>query len=208
MKTNEHLETTEQEEQQDTCAQTRAHESKSNDENESENKSNDVEVVTGEIVENDENLPSEEVEEPSYDLQDIVNPKQYAFLVAIQQTGGNVTRACEAAEIGHRTHYDWLNRDPVYTQVYQKQFERSKDVLEARALERAADGIDDPVFYQGQVVGHRKVYSDNLLMFLLKSRDDKYKDKGGGQGNVGVFGGGDVKIQFNIPRPPEQKRGN
>jgi hypothetical protein len=30
------------------------------------------------------------------------------------------------------------------------------------------DGVHEPVFWEGQVVGYRRRYSDTLLMFLLK----------------------------------------
>ena len=38
--------------------------------------------------------------------------------------------------------------------------------------------MEEPVFYQGEVVGSVRKFSDTLLMFLLKgNRPDKYKDR-------------------------------
>ncbi len=37
-------------------------------------------------------------------------------------------------------------------------------------MRRAKDGVAEPVFYQGQVVGETRRYSDTLAMFILKSK--------------------------------------
>ena len=44
------------------------------------------------------------------------------------------------------------------------------DELEAEARRRAVQGVRQPVFHQGKVVGHIRKYSDLLLIFLLKHR--------------------------------------
>ncbi len=137
-----------------------------------------------------------------YNIRDISHPKKRALLNALLETGGNVTRSADAAKVDRRTHYDWLDKDPVYVQVFKKCKERAIDVLEAEAIRRAAEGVNEPVYYQGEVVGERKVYSDLLLMFLMKKLDPSYKDSH--QQNVGIFGKeGQFKIEFNIPRPEE-----
>ena len=38
-------------------------------------------------------------------------------------------------------------------------------------LERAIRGVDVPVFFRGEIVGEKRVYSDNLAMFLLRHLD-------------------------------------
>jgi hypothetical protein len=43
-------------------------------------------------------------------------------------------------------------------------------MLEDEAKRRAHDGIDEPVFYQGEKCGVVRKYSDNLLIFMLKAR--------------------------------------
>ena len=37
-------------------------------------------------------------------------------------------------------------------------------------MRRAKDGVPEPVFYQGQVVGETRRFSDTLAMFILKSK--------------------------------------
>ena len=37
-------------------------------------------------------------------------------------------------------------------------------------MRRAKDGVPEPVFHQGRVVGETRRFSDTLAMFILKSR--------------------------------------
>lgn len=41
--------------------------------------------------------------------------------------------------------------------------------IEVSAFNRARDGVEKPVFYQGEQVGTTKEYSDSLTIFMLKS---------------------------------------
>lgn len=43
-------------------------------------------------------------------------------------------------------------------------------MLEDEARRRAVDGVDEPVFQGGELVGHVRRYSDRLLEFLLRGR--------------------------------------
>src|SRR5215213_4526579 len=94
---------------------------------------------------------------------------------------GNVTRACQAAQVGRRTVYDWQEQDEAFVQAYRQAELESTEVLEAEAFRRAHDGVERelPVFYQGEIVGSRveQHYSDTLLIFLLKARNPaKYRE--------------------------------
>jgi len=65
--------------------------------------------------------------------------------------------------------------------------EEQADLIEQTALERALQGVDKPVWFQGEQVGTDKQYDNNLLITMLKAaKPEKYKDrkevtgKGGG----------------------------
>lgn len=52
------------------------------------------------------------------------------------------------------------------------------DLLEEEAFHRAVEGRDVEIYYKGEKVGTKKIYSDRLLAFLLKGAfPDKYKDR-------------------------------
>jgi hypothetical protein len=44
-------------------------------------------------------------------------------------------------------------------------------ILADCAFERAIAGVAQPVFYKGEIVGERRVYSDSLLMFQMRYKD-------------------------------------
>ena len=69
-------------------------------------------------------------------------------------------------------------------------------MLEAEARRRAAIGVDEPVFYKGEVVGHIRKYSDTLLMFLLKAHwPEKFRENVSIDQRVSGRDGGPVKTE-------------
>lgn len=121
-----------------------------------------------------------------------VQPKK-RLLAAYAKTG-NVTIACLAAKVSRNSHYRWLETDPTYQKAFDLAQREADDYLEAEARRRALDGIDEPVIYQGELMGEKveyndtpeknhfipltvKKYSDTLLIFLMKgARPEKYRD--------------------------------
>ncbi len=69
------------------------------------------------------------------------------------------------------------------------------DVLIEEARRRAVDGVLDPVFFKGAIVGHVRKYSDPLLQMLLRgARPDTYRENARG---------GDMNVNFGIAVLPE-----
>ena len=130
----------------------------------------------------------------------IQHAKKRAFLAAYAKCG-TVTHAAEAAGIDRSSHTHWMHSDPEYVQAFELAKQMAIESLEAEARRRATLGVDDPVFYQGEVVGHRKVYSDNLLMFLLKgAAPAKYRERA----EITGAGGRPIRVELSIPRPAEE----
>lgn len=108
---------------------------------------------------------------------EVAHPRKVAFLAAYAELG-NVRDAAEIAGVSRRIHYAWLDGDGDYAAAFEDAREAAADVLERSALERAVAGIDEPVFYKGEVVGSIKRYSDSLLMFLLRGvRPEKFRER-------------------------------
>lgn len=98
------------------------------------------------------------------------------MLAALAETG-NISRAAEAAGIDRKTHYRWC-AEPEYAALAEDAMEQAADKLEEEARRRAHDGVDEPVFYQGEVCGTVRKYSDTLLIFLLKgAKPDKFRER-------------------------------
>lgn len=103
--------------------------------------------------------------------------KKAAFLAAYRETGG-VRSACKAAEISTSSPYRWLSSDEQFAKDYAKAQLESASVLEEEARRRALKGTLEPIYFKDQCVGHKRRYSDTLLIFLLKANHpSKFGDK-------------------------------
>lgn len=103
--------------------------------------------------------------------------KEAAFLDGLRD-GLSVTASCIDAGISRRTAYEWRDADDEFRKRWDEAVEEGTDRLEDEAQRRARDGVTEPVFYKGDIVGHVQRHSDTLMIFLLKARrPDKYKDR-------------------------------
>ena len=100
------------------------------------------------------------------------------FLASLASTG-NVGLSVSAAGVGRSTVYDWREKDEGFAQEWESALGAAADVLEAEARRRAAKGILEPVFYQGEKVGTVRKYSDLLLIFLMKAANRRRFDPDG-----------------------------
>ena len=110
------------------------------------------------------------------------------FLEAFALTG-NVSESAKAAGVGRSTVYDARESDKAFAAAWDEAEEDAADRLERVALERAVDGVAEPVYYKGQLAGAVRRYSDTLLIFLLKARrPEKFRERYDHQhsGSVGI----------------------
>lgn len=103
--------------------------------------------------------------------------KREAFLAELARRG-NVSDACRAVDAPRQTMYDWRETDPAFAAAWDAALDEAADRMEREAFRRAVEGVDEPVFYQGDEVGSVRKYSDTLLIFLLKAaRPEKYRER-------------------------------
>jgi hypothetical protein len=50
------------------------------------------------------------------------------------------------------------------------------DCIEQEAIRRGRDGVEKDVYYKGEIVGTEIVYSDSLLLSVLKSKKPEYRE--------------------------------
>lgn len=99
-----------------------------------------------------------------------------AFIKAMRLMG-NVSKAASFAGVSRQTPYQEYDRDPAFAKAWRDAEEAACDRLEAEAWRRAHDGIDKPVFHQGEQCGVIREYSDGLMTLLLKAlRPKKFRD--------------------------------
>lgn len=111
------------------------------------------------------------------------------ILLDMLATGKSVYKAAAAAGIGRSTAYEWRDSDPEFKARWEEALEAGIDAMEDEAHRRAVEGVDEPVFYQGEVCGEVRKYSDTLLIFQLKARrPEKYRE------NVDVNHRGNINV--------------
>jgi len=102
--------------------------------------------------------------------------KQRGFLAVLAQCC-NVGKSCAHAGIDRSTAYLWREKDPAFAAAWDKALKIGVSALEDEVHRRAFEGNEEPVFWQGEICGQVKKYSDTLAIFLLKAHaPDKYRD--------------------------------
>ncbi len=108
---------------------------------------------------------------------------QTLFLEMFRKTG-IITDSCQYANIARNTFYGWLEHDETFSLQYHQAEQEASDMLEHLILTRVLNGAKKPVVSMGKIVRDDDgkplmeiVYSDQLLMFLAKARNPKFREK-------------------------------
>lgn len=117
------------------------------------------------------------MDEQPKEIDKITHIKKSAFLVAYSQCG-SISGAAKAAKVARFSHYKWMQSDTDYARAFEEAHVIATDALEEEARRRGALGVLEPIYYLGKKVGTKRVYSDTLLIFLLKGNNpEKFKDR-------------------------------
>lgn len=104
-------------------------------------------------------------------------PWKRTFLAALAAEG-TVVAAAKAAGRNRSYCYEAREADAAFARAWDEIDGAVADALEAEAIRRAQNGVDRDVYYQGQVVGQERQFSDSLLQFLLRGkRPEVYADR-------------------------------
>ena len=91
---------------------------------------------------------------------------------------GNITWSAKRAGIDRGLVYTWQEESDQFAAAFREADLKATEVLEREAWRRANEGIAEPVYQHGKLVGTIQRYSDNLLMFLLRARaPERYRDR-------------------------------
>lgn len=101
------------------------------------------------------------------------------FLKALSSTG-SVALAAKRAGLSVEALHGQRESDSDFAERWRQAEALATIALEMEARRRAVDGVEEPVFYQGQKIGVVRRYSDALLSLLLRgSRPEKFRERGG-----------------------------
>lgn len=99
----------------------------------------------------------------------------YLKYLAVLRSTGSHSLAQRASGILNRIVRYTESASELIMKLKDDALDENSNYLEDEARRRAVEGVEEPVFYQGDVVGHVKKYSDDLLKLLLKAnRREKY----------------------------------
>lgn len=118
----------------------------------------------------------------------VTEPKKRAFVLALAQLG-NRTRAARAIGISTVTVWQWRRDDDAFRAACVAAMECASELMEDELYRRACEGVLEPVFQGGELVGSVRRYSDTLLIFGLKgAMPEKYADRQKIQHEVDIVG--------------------
>jgi len=113
----------------------------------------------------------------------------------LQQNCGDMLAACKAVGVSLIFVRTWLKDDAKVRDRLKEAEQVGTQGLVSAAIKRAVNGVEEDVYYQGDVVGTKTNYSDGLLQTLLKAKIDEFKP-----GAEAVGGGITVNIANVMPR--------
>lgn len=128
------------------------------------------------------------------------------FLKALA-LGWSVTYAANAANLGYRTVHKMRQDDPEFAAAWANAVEQAKDRTLDEVKRRAIDGVLEPVYHQGAVVGEIRKYSDTLLALKAKAEHPQYNTSMSMSLNkTELSGPGGAPIQLNITKEEAEQR--
>lgn len=63
-------------------------------------------------------------------------------------------------------------------EVFDNRLSSQADTLEDELWDRALNGVEEPIYFKGEIVGHKTRYDNNLALRLLSVRNAKYRNAG------------------------------
>ena len=84
--------------------------------------------------------------------------KKKDFLVSLEKNNGNVSKACEAANIGRQTYYDWIDKDEVFKQDADDAQESLIDLAESKLMENIEKNDNTSIIFFLKTKGKKRGY--------------------------------------------------
>ena len=88
---------------------------------------------------------------------------------------GTISKAAIAAGVSRKTVYNWLKNSDDFRDRFEEVEEDVRDAIREEIQRRAIEGVDEPVYQKGMLVGHVRKYSDALLIKLAQARLPEYR---------------------------------
>lgn len=127
-------------------------------------------------------------------VRPITDEAKAAFLRSLQRVP-NVADAARASGWSIRSWFRVRERDPAFAKAWADAVRAGVQVIEAIAAKRAFEGVDEPVYQQGVLVGYKRVFSDRMAELLLRAHDPaRFSEKVMVAGNVSAT----LKVEHSL----------
>jgi hypothetical protein len=100
----------------------------------------------------------------------VIGAKDRDEFLELLAAGWAVRHASRQSSHAFQRWYELKAADEEFAAAWAEAIEQGTQALEDEARRRAVDGVEEPVYQKGELVGSVRRYSDNLLMFLLRGR--------------------------------------
>ncbi|WP_421991983.1 hypothetical protein [Qipengyuania sp.] len=114
-------------------------------------------------------------EDPRAPQTQFVLERQIAFLEALATTG-SVRAAARRVKVSHQTCYRARRNSAAFGRAWDAALVVARGAAEAKLADYAMNGVEEEVWYHGDLVGHRKRFSDRLLLAHLARLDRMRSD--------------------------------
>jgi hypothetical protein len=118
----------------------------------------------------------------------------------------HISDACFKAGVSYETMRQYRKKDPVFAAMYDEAYETFVGSLREEVRRRAVDGVKKGVYFQGELVATEIVYSDPLLMALLKRHDPSFEPTKRIEKNVNHSGTVHTNLNIAIEALPPEGR--
>ena len=105
-----------------------------------------------------------------------VAERQVAFLEALAVTG-SVRSAALRAKVSHQTCYRARRNSAAFGRAWDAALVVARGAAEAKLADLALNGVDEEIWYHGELVGTRRRISDRLLLAHLGRLDRMRTDE-------------------------------
>lgn len=111
---------------------------------------------------------------------------QERYLTHLAKTGRKGD-SCAAANVCYQTIADHREKNPEFAKLADRAYQQYCAKVESEITRRAIEGVERPIYQQGELVGFETVYSDKLLELHAKRHIREYTDRT--EVNANVAGG-------------------
>ena len=134
--------------------------------------------------------------------------RQSAFIEALADTG-SVDAACKAVNMSTVGAY-YLRRQPGaedFRTAWETALALGVQRVEDVVMDRALNGVEEPLYSYGKLIGTRRRYNDRLLMFILRNRaPERFAAGNNGAKRTSGMGGLNAVGQMELDRLKKQWR--